>query len=211
MSGTAQAPTASRGDRRYDFSADIGYQRWPELPLPLETWTNLAAQAPFEIPPLDLSRRWIHTPDPFPPVDIAVGFTDCHFELKVGLWDLLTLRDTYSRPPRRTWQSICGAPGSRWLTEAGHNAVYGGGLGWCEAAAIINHSRVVLADCSALHVLAVAMGKPVLVMEPMKARWNPIFYPLGMDGPQVTMVKGLDGKPTFDARHTRDALEALLG
>lgn len=29
-------------------------------------------------------------------------------------------------------------------------------------------------------------------------------------GPQVTVVKGLDGKPTFDARHCAETLEKIL-
>jgi hypothetical protein len=69
---------------------------------------------------------------------------------------------------------------------------------------------VFLGDCSAWHVLAMAMGIPVVLVEPLEARWNPIFYPLGMDGPQVTMVRGNDGNPTFDARHVADALTRAL-
>ena len=81
---------------------------------------------------------------------------------------------------------------------------------WPQAARHIRHAKVFLGDCSALHVLAVALGTPVVLVEPMEARWNPIFYPLGMDG-AVQVVKGNDGRPTWDARHVGDVLRERLG
>ena len=79
-----------------------------------------------------------------------------------------------------------------------------------EATAWIAGAKVLLTDCSALHVLAVALGIPTVIVEPMEARWNTIFYPLGFDGPQVTIVKGLDGQPTFDARHVTETLSKVI-
>ena len=70
-------------------------------------------------------------------------------------------------------------------------------MNWKEAAVIIV-------------VLAVALGVPAVIVEPNPMRHNPIFWPLGMDGPQVTCVKGGDGKPTHDARHTADVLREKL-
>jgi hypothetical protein len=54
------------------------------------------------------------------------------------------------------------------------------------------------------------MGKPCVIMEPMTERLNPIFWPLGQDGPQVTLVRGNDRQATFDARHTAETLERVL-
>lgn len=190
----------------YDAIYHLGYRRWPELPLPLEI--DQTVRVDIELPPLDLSRPWI-TLDPHgaswfatntrhPPRRVAVGFTECHFELKYGLLALLREHD-------RDWNLVTCMTGDRWFHEAGE-----GSHSWAEAAQVLRQSEIFLGDCSALHVLAVAMGKPVVLVEPMEARWNPIFYPCGQDGPQVTLVKGLDGKPTFDSRHCVEALTQAL-
>ena len=81
---------------------------------------------------------------------------------------------------------------------------------WEQHATTFRNADVVLACNSALHVLAVAVGTPVVMVEPLEARWNPIFLPLGMDGPQITVVKGNDGRPTWDSRAARDTLLAVL-
>ncbi len=177
----------------YDQVYHLGYRRWPELPLPFEIYERVASgwtPAPDQI----LARPWITSPEEGYPIDIAFGFTDCWFELKYALLAL-------SFKWQRTYRGVF-PPGSRWITEAGY-----GPTSWLEAAKIISRAKLLLTDCSALHVLGVGLGIPVLLVEPMDARWNPIFYPLGMDGPQVTVVKGLDGKPTFDARHLKEAIE----
>lgn len=181
----------------YDQVYPLGYRRWPEMPLPYETFSLLA-----EIPglPFDLGRPWItvetQTEDACP---LTMGFTECHFELKVGLvhllLDRLDLLDVV----------MLASPGSRWVSEA-----FYGPVTWLEAARAITTSPLLLTDCSALHVLAVALGTPVICVEPMEARWNPIFWPLGQDGPRVTLVKGNDGRPTVDARHCADAIRAVL-
>jgi hypothetical protein len=153
----------------------------------------------------ELRRPWITAPyQNITPAALATAFTEAWFELKLGLVECLSHVEIAGAPDG----VVLTPPGSRWDTEAGFP-----GCTWVAAAWLIARSTVVLADCSALHVLAVALGKPVLLYEPMEARWNPIFYPLGMDGPEVTMIRGGDGKPTIDARHTaeylRKALEAL--
>lgn len=99
---------------------------------------------------------------------------------------------------------LCPA-GSRWETEAGYYST-----SWVDAATFLNVSKVFFGDCSALHVLAVAMGKPAVLCEPMEARWNDIFYPVGKVGPQVRLVTGLDGRPTFDSRHCAEAIQEVL-
>jgi hypothetical protein len=181
----------------HDRVFHLGYRRWPELPLPVEI--DQTVRGAIELPPLDLTRPWI-TALASHPRDLVYGFTDCHFELKYGLTELL-----FPDEDPRSFGAVF-PPGSRWLTEGGIEVP----ASWTSAAQIISGGRVFFGDCSALHVLAVALGKPVVLVEPMEARWNPIFYPLGMNGPQVTVVKGLDGRPTFDARHCAETLQRIL-
>jgi hypothetical protein len=197
----------------YDLVLHLGYRGWPTRPLPYETLANLNAQLPqfppelglrLEIQPeeLHLDEPWIQIAGAYPPTELAVGFTEAHFELKLGL---LASLDRYLPPYLQLTP-----PGSRWTTE-GRGLVSVQAGDWLMHAGTIRNSDLVLADCSALHVLGAAMGKRVVVMEPMEARWNPVFWPLEMDGPQVWCVKGNDGRPTWDARHTRDLIELVMG
>jgi hypothetical protein len=183
----------------YDHVYHLGYRTWPELPLAQFTHLALSLQVmgPGQtLPALDLERPWLNG-GVSTLSHIAVGFTEAHFELKYGLFELLQEALT-------TWLVQLPVPDGRWVKEAGCR-----GVGWTEAAQMIGYSKVFFGDCSALHVLAVAMGKPVVLMEPMEARWNDIFYPLGKTG-RVRLVTGLDGKPTFDSRHCADALREAL-
>lgn len=188
----------------YDKVIHLGYPGWPELPLPyyVEKIGRLAMPG---IPRIDLSRPWIHAPRFFEnDIQVAVGFSDEHFELKYGLWSLLS-RDKSTPGSVVEWISLRGGPGSRWVTEGGQWTA-----DWMHTAEILASAKIFLGCCSALHVLACAMGKPVLIMEPNEQRWNPVFYPYGMDGPEVTVIRGGDGRPTFDARHVKDQVQALL-
>lgn len=203
---------APRLPREYNRVIHLGYRRWPELALPLEVYANAIsyfADNPPTLPSLDLNRPWI-TVDPGKRNgvrrELAFGWTDCHFELKYGLTDLLFTAHRHDHRSIAKWDAEdCLPPGSRWETEAGYL-----GCGWLGAARRISRAKVFLGDCSALHVLACALGKPVVCYEPMEARWNPIFYPYGKVGPQVTLVVGNDGQPTQDARHTAETLEKVL-
>jgi hypothetical protein len=202
-------PTVAGGPR--DQVIHLGYRRWPELALPQEIYVQAAASAYPSVvfAPIDLDRPWItkvqSSTDWFsrgrwqPSRKIAVGFTECHFELKYGLFQLLDEADV-------DWQLRTCMGRGRWMDEAGE-----GSHSWREAAALIEQCEVFFGDCSALHVLACALGKPCVLVEPMEARHNSVFYPYGMDGPQVRVVKGLDGRPTFDARHTAELLREVLG
>lgn len=186
----------------YDKIFHLGYRRWPELPLPLEV--DQTVRVDRELPPLDLTRPWITAPLKGPlhyhlGRRIAVGFSECHFELKYGLLGLLGQHDS-----RWEVQTVMG-PSGRWGDEAGE-----GMCNWEEAAHAISQAEVFVGDCSALHVLAVALGKPCVLVEPMEARHNAIFWPLGQEGPQVTLVRGLDGKPTWDSRHLCETVAARL-
>lgn len=196
----------------------LGYRRWPAMGLPFETLQTLNAQigdnaawnrVPFSPEELDLATPWITVPDPKPATPFLVGFSECHFELKFGVFELLT---EYQLLPRYSWHraplghgplSIC--VGGRWKQEAGHF-----GADWLEGAQWMHSTRAFLGCNSGWHVLAVAMGKPVVMLEPMEARWNHIFFPLGHTGPQVTLVTGNDGLPTVDARHVGETLERIL-
>jgi hypothetical protein len=196
----------------YDRVYHLGYRRWPELPLPFETWHTLhhtSATAGVPVPPIAIEELALHEPwitnlPAAPPTEIAIGFSECHFELKVGL---VTLLENLDRPllvlnhDSRTRWALERPRGGYPLSQP---------LPWVEMAAAIRNADVFLGCCSGLHVLAVAIGTPVVIVEPMEARWNDIFFPLGKHGPQVHLVMGNDNRPTFDARAVRETLEKAL-
>lgn len=209
---------------RYDHVFHLGYRGWPTRPLPFEvlhtlnecltgSLTQHDCGNSFREAELDLQTPWI-TIAPKPDVRPVwtAAFTEAHFELKYGLWELLTLHPHRRATTRHSWTShdlgtgpLSLSTGGRWQTEAGH----GGTASWIDMAEWIAASPLLLTDCSAPHVLAVAIGTPVVMVEPMEARWNPIFYPLGKTG-RVRLVTGLDGLPTTDSRHTADVLKEVL-
>jgi hypothetical protein len=188
----------------YDRLFHLGYDGWPQHPLPLEHWRLAVQQREWfpNDPPLkdlELGRPWI-TSKPWGEwegqVRVAVGFTDEHFELKVGLYTLLE---------KANWALAFVGASPRWRMELGEQE-----SSWENAARIIRAADVFLGCNSALHVLAVALGTPVVMMEPNPHRHQAIFFPLDTAGPQVTLVTGTDGLPTFDARHVAEALTAVL-
>jgi hypothetical protein len=194
---------------RYDHIFHLGYRGWPQRALPFETLDTFNHQQrvfdqAFADADLDLGTPWIQVPH-HSHVYVSVGFSDEHFELKYGLWELLTEKLRWTSTLGGNWGSVSGCPGSRWREEGGHTCE-----SWERAAWTISNSSVFLGCNSGLHVLACAIGKPVVMMEPSEARWNPIFFPLGTTGPQVTLVLGNDGKPTWDARHVADTLQRVL-
>ena len=205
----------------YDCVLHLGYRDWPKRPLPFETldclneqighqrWGFVSSEAirntPLADAELALDEPWITTsanPQYRPPIPstaihtIAVGFTDEHFELKFGLRWLLVHSD---------WDLQVIGDSPRWSQEAG-----AGRCTWSDSVEDLQQAVVFLGCNSALHVLAVACGVPVVMMEPNPMRHHSIFYPLGQDGPHVTLVKGVDGLPTWDSRRVRDALERVL-
>ena len=202
-------PREPLGFNTWTYSADVhvrlGYRGWPRFALPLEVYRSVQEEHPnIPLAPLDLERPWIASPpmnDEEQSVfssDVVLGFTDEWLELKVGLLALL------ERQRLGYLKQLC-ALGSRWSNETGELE-----YNWDGVVMSIATAPVFLGCCSALHVLACAMGKPCLIMEPNPQRHNPIFWPFGMDGPRVTCVNGNDGKPTHDARHVGDALRAAL-
>lgn len=189
----------------YDHVFHLGYSTWPRPDLARDIYDRADAIyhhiiGPGHLAPLDLSTPWILPPwDTLPPQDLAIGFTDEHFELKYGLYLLI-----FSRLFSLKQQIVNVSTSPRWQAEAEQP-----GYGWEGAAAWISQSTLFVGCCSALHVLAVALGKPVIVVEPNPHRHNAVFYPLGTTG-QVQLLLGTDGQPTIDARHLQEAITAKL-
>lgn len=191
----------------YDHVFHLGYRWWPETDLARETWAcfagaNYGGMIDLAMEHFDLTRPWIIPPYHIDyPVAYTVGFTDEHFELKFGLAWLLHRQflggDAFP---------ICVSNSPRWNNETALSGAYN----WESAAAWLAISPAFLGCNSALHVLARAMGVPVVMMEPNPQRHNDIFYPYGKSGKGVELVCGNDGLPTFDARHVWDSLQRVL-
>jgi len=182
----------------YDRIIHLGYDGWPSLTLPYEMCGLAEKQVPLTVGSFNLAP-WIGTPWKLP-CDIAVGFSEEYYELKYGLdrllWEHCAL--PMARQPLRV-VNVSG--GHRWDLDNP----------WTAAASWIAGAKLFVGCCSALHVLACAVGTPVLLVEPAPARHHDIFYPFGKLGPQVQLLTGGDGLPTFDSRHLTDAVDARLG
>jgi hypothetical protein len=182
----------------YDTVLHCGYRGWPEVPLPEMVRRGVVRDYQLNLK-VDYERPWItgveirQSPYKY---DIVTGWSDEWFELKFGILAL-------AHSTTRSNLCVIAPKNSRWDKEAVGLPVYG--CDWVEAAEWIAHGLQFLGCCSALHVLATAMGKPVIVLEPSVARHNPIFYPFGMEG-RIKVVKGLDGLPTHDVRHLKELL-----
>lgn len=199
----AQPPGPNPG-LTYDRLLHLGYTGWPQHPLPQETYLAADEQLGIALPHLNLATPWITATPQNAPYGRVAGFSDEWFELKYGCFQAVkrNLPTNYTRA--ETWTVLI-KPNSRWRQETEYTSI----SDWEQAAAKMAGAKIFLGDCSALHVLAVALGVPVVVLEPSPERHHPIFWPLGMDGPQVTCVKGNDGQPTFDARHVADVVKRV--
>lgn len=198
---------AGLDQRDYDRVFHLGYQGWPEHSLPYETEACLHAQwkeADGPAPRIDLHTPWVVPPyRQTDQVDLAIGFTDEHFEIKYGIYWLLRNRFCYGPPmPAQAKSVVVVGNSPRWNTEAGQYA-----YDWTSAAAWIAASKCFVGCCSALHVLAVAIGTPVVCVEPNPNRHQGVFWPC--EGDQVWKVLGGDGLWTVDARHVGEAIEAV--
>lgn len=190
----------------YDRVFHLGYEGWPQGSLPEDIYRRANAQ--FEaggmLRGLDLTRPWITAPYPVHPTDLCVGFTDEHFELKYGITQLLIDRYFHDPGTRKALVTLSNSP--RWNTEGARHVtepIWEVSAGW------LSQTKVFVGCCSALHVLAVAMGVPAVIVEPAAARLQEVFWPLGFDGEKVQVVRGGDGLPTVDARHTAEAIETV--
>jgi len=185
----------------YDHIVHLGYQDWPLKTLPLETYRIASEQLDIGWP-IDLDTPWLQPAYRFPPIRLSVGFTDEYFEVKYGVYWLL-----------RKHFITAGKEGTRTLVNCSHGERWKGRSAetdWETAQAWISSSELFVGCCSALHVVACALGKPCVVVEPAEARHHPIFYPYGTSGPRVTVALGLTGQPTVDSRHVIAAIEARL-
>lgn len=181
----------------YDVIVHLGYRQWPRLTLPEEVYQTVQREyLGLAIAPLDLQTSWIRPTLRYAAAPVAIAFSEQHFELKYGLARLIEQRFAvafdYSSGPRHE-------------AELGRDHV-----SWETLATQLTAAKVAVCCCSASHVLACAVGTPVVMMEPDPDRHNDIFYPYGKAGPEVTLVLGGDGKPTFDARHVGDAIAEKL-
>ena len=190
-------------DYKYDKVFDLGYAGWPDQELARYVHRLLLSNYkdvgfPFQ---LDMSP-WIKVQH-FAPIkrSIFVGWNHEWLELKMGL--VLALAKSISNTVFCI-PYTAGARHEEFVRINNINEIEMRRTDIYEAATMLARSSLYLGCLSALWVLACAMGKRCVVMEPSEARWNPIFW---WDGEgRNRMVKGGDGKPTFDARHVRDAV-----
>lgn len=211
-----ECPLQEDQRRFYDKVYHLGYEGWPEKELPIETFYRALQQGAFQ----DNASAGLRANDPWitlPPIhqpsrqDIYLGWSDEWFELKFGLCVLLQSnfpdQDFLMRQPQ----------GSRWMSE-GNVATEPDepivGAGWLGTAKALSSCKLYVGCLSAQWVLANALGVPCCVVEPNPHRHNPIFWwdgPVEKDGrPRNRMVLGNDGKPTFDARATVQAVQEEL-
>lgn len=206
------APASPRTPPGKEYLRSLGYIDWPKLALPYDVANNFNLLDATTDP--TFFRPWIT----MLPLDynlasgrhrLVVHWTDRWFELKLGI--LAELKRALSQEVYCQWYA---APGSRM---AGAGAVE---AGWVALARALSGADLVLTDCSAAHVLAAAVGvRTVLVVEPEPDRHHFIFWPGSTAGWQpadtvlgrmIKPVLGTDGRPTFDSRHTIEAVHAAL-
>ena len=205
-------PANAAGDiiGEYDRVIHLGYQRWPQNQLAYEIYLNAVSQWGDSHQGLtstfDLDVPWIEAPSlevgggPVPPLDVLICWSEEWAELKAGVTGALS----YALHPQFSTTEI----------RPRHSRYYEWPMGlslddatWEQTAAWIAKAPVVLTCLSAQWVLANALGRQVVIMEPSEARHNPIFF---YDAPRNHLVLGNDGKPTFDARAVVDAVRARV-
>lgn len=181
---------------RADHVYHLGYVSWPERPLPYAISERAGTMQ------LDLSKPWIEYGQPnFAGRDeliaIHAGWTSEWKELKYGLMSYLD---------EKGWEC-------RWAAEAGspylERDLCSQEMDWTETAEAMSTSCLFIGDLSAQWVLACAIGTPAVIVEPEPMRHNEIFWVdiTNKKGQKMTrMVKGHDGKPTFDWNHVLDEL-----
>jgi hypothetical protein len=193
---TPAEPPLIRGGS-YDRIIHLSLRAWPSAPTLAESYWAVAKEQVNGLKALEVERPWIapaYRPAYNP--DLVVGFSDEWFELKVGLWDLVNTA-LYGGI-----QALC-AHGSRWETETDGTA-----CGWIEMSKQISSAKLFFGCLSAPWVLANALGKKTVIVEPNPNRLNPVFW---LESPRNKMVMGGDLKPTFDARATVQMIKQVLG
>lgn len=203
---------------RYAKIIHLGYRQWPKEQLAREVYQIACVDG--ELNPLDLGRPWIQAPEVAldhnhfraAQVDVVIGFTDEWAELKAGLAGAMV-----AALPTSTCLALLVPPGGSrlsrewewyWGERDGPDdwpGAYPVEANWMQAAHTIAGAKVFLGCLSSLAVLAMALGKPRVLVEPEKMRHHPIFQ-----HPDCPLVVGNDGLPTHDARHVADALRLAL-
>lgn len=232
---TPRTPPDPSWDRVYDRVYHLGYEGWPEGTLAEDLYRRAKihwwpAPTPTGFPPLDLARPWITTPTlpppPLPLVEwpegqrrhrIVLGWSEEWFELKVGLSLLLAkaLPEAelwWIRPWGGRYDEI--DRDQLWPAGGGSTRVLPPNLGivragWQETALFFAWADLYVGCLSSAWVLANALGKRCVVVEPNPQRHHPVFWADG--GGKNRLVRGIDGQPTFDARHLADAVRDALG
>jgi len=191
----------------YDRIIHLGYQRWPQNQLAYEIYLSAVAQWGFALTTsLELDVPWIEVPPlpddamPPPPTDVLICWSEEWAELKAGVAGAVS----FALHPKHHTPFV----------RPRHSRYYEWPMGlslddapWEQTAIWMAKASIVLTCLSAQWVLANALGKTVVVMEPSEARHNPIFF---YDAPRNHLVLGNDGKPTFDARAVVEAVKARL-
>jgi ADP-heptose:LPS heptosyltransferase len=153
----------------HDRVIHLGYRSRPDKPLPEFIYAQAAsAVRDVSLAPLRLDIPWIEVRSssrPPSPV-ITVGWSDDRREYQAAL-----VRRLQQAFPSVTFVSL--APDADWI----------------EAARQIESSDLFLGSCSALHVVACALGRPAVIVEPDGRRWDPVLYPFGTNGPRTYAVR----------------------
>lgn len=203
---------------RYDRIIHLGYPGWPSFPLAQETLLTAEQQMGNQVAAyFDLDAPWLKVKAAKPEGTsvIALGWSEEWIELKMGITSALAQRFAEADQKRAlgvpsTSFHLVYYPGGRhgeWIKSFPNNVGYHATDSWLLRAQILQESEIFLGCLSGSWVLANALGMPTVICEPEEMRWNPIFW---RDAPRNTLVKGNDGRPTFDSRHVGDALEAAL-
>lgn len=188
----------------------LGYRGWPRQSLPLETWDCARVllehhHGLYTGKGISLADPWISLPvlPEEEPSSVLVGFSDEWLELKMGL-----LGCAAARFPEMKFRLVSG-PGSRqreWLGAFPSNVVpYE--CGWAYAARLMARSSLFFGCCSAMWVLANAMGKRTCIVEPSEMRHNEVFWSAS---PRNRLLRGASQGDKFDARRVISLLEEVI-
>jgi hypothetical protein len=222
---TPRMPPNPRYLNDWDVVYHLGYEGWPEPTLAEDVYrratvTHLTRRG-TALPWMDLTTPWI-TPAPYVPTDtgvVWVGWSEEYFELKVGILVALAARFReqqfwWLRPWGGRYDEVDKLVEEGWVTpmqNLRHHRL-GPNVGmirtnWVDAAGLGASARCYLGCLSSQWVLANGLGKACVVVEPNPQRHHPTFW---RESPFNHLVRGLDGLPTFDARHAGDVLEEVL-
>lgn len=193
----------------YDLVLHLGYEGWPAPTLAQDVYERARAlldvRLGVTLGHLDLSP-WITPigaiPAPRGP-RVWLGWSEEHFELKVGITQILCARFP---AVQFWWIRPFGGRYDEYAVRAENLHLLPGD--WLQTARWAASCTLYLGCLSSQWCLANALGLRCVAIEPAEARWHPVFWSDG--GGRNTLVRGNDGRPTFDARHIGDALDAAL-